>query len=141
MSGEIDLAMLLQSMQPVLQPGEFIFCSVAVEYDYSQLQPIGLFHELEGLTLILPRSQADAAGLSYTASFRMITLSVHSSLEAVGFLAAITTKLAAHGISVNPISAYYHDHLFVPTSRAEQVMQLLHEFSISSASGNSILGK
>jgi hypothetical protein len=59
----------------------------------------------------------------------MITLTVQSSLEAVGFLAAITTKLATHGISVNAISAYYHDHLFVPADKAEIAMRLLQEFS------------
>jgi hypothetical protein len=59
----------------------------------------------------------------------MITLSIHSSLEAVGFLAAITGKLADHNISVNPISAYYHDHLFVPAARAQAAMELLQEFS------------
>ena len=52
----------------------------------------------------------------------MITLSVHSSLDAVGFLAAITNKLAAAAISFNPVSAYYHDHLFIPANRAEQAM-------------------
>jgi hypothetical protein len=30
----------------------------------------------------------------------MVTLTVHSALDAVGFLAAITTRLAATGISV-----------------------------------------
>ncbi len=60
---------------------------------------------------------------------RQITLSIHSSLEAVGFLAAITQKLAKHNISVNPISAYYHDHLFVPTHQAKIAMNLLNDFS------------
>ncbi|MGL6341627.1 MAG: ACT domain-containing protein, partial [Waterburya sp.] len=41
----------------------------------------------------------------------------------------ITGKLAEHGISVNPISAYYHDHLFVPASRAQEAMELLQELS------------
>ncbi|RVD48425.1 ACT domain-containing protein, partial [Mesorhizobium sp. M2D.F.Ca.ET.140.01.1.1] len=56
---------------------------------------------------------------------RMITLNIHSSLEAVGFLAAITTRLAAAGMSVNPVSAFYHDHLFVPAERAEEAMAIL----------------
>jgi hypothetical protein len=59
----------------------------------------------------------------------MITLSIHSSLDAVGFLAAITAQLAEHGISVNVVSAYYHDHLFVTASRVDEVLKLLQEFS------------
>jgi hypothetical protein len=117
-------------MQPILRQGEYVFCSIShQENHYSNLDPVCLFREDEGLTLILDREQADAVSLSYTSVFRMITLSIHSSLEAVGFLAAITGKLADHNISVNPISAYYHDHLFVPAVRAQEAMELLQEFS------------
>ncbi len=113
-------------MQPVLREGEYVFCSLPVGVGYdAALTPIGLFQEEEGLTLILPRSRADGAGLSYAAVFAMITLSVHSSLEAVGFLAAIATQLASHGISVNSVSAFYHDHLFVPAPQAEKALALL----------------
>jgi hypothetical protein len=49
-------------------------------------------------------------------------LTVHSSLEAVGFLAAITARLAETGISVNVVSAFYHDHLFVPHDRADEAL-------------------
>ena len=72
--------------------------------------------------MILHREQADSAGLSYTYISRMITLSVKSSLYAVGFLAAITSKLAEHDISVNVVSAYNHDHLFVPTKKSHEAM-------------------
>lgn len=58
----------------------------------------------------------------------MITLSIHSSLDAVGFIAAVAGKLAQHGISVNPISAYYHDDLFVPSETADRAMKVLAEF-------------
>jgi hypothetical protein len=36
---------------------------------------------------------------------------VHSSLDAVGFMAAVTTRLAKINIGVNPVSGFYHDHL------------------------------
>ncbi|MGG6241649.1 ACT domain-containing protein [Nodosilinea sp. AN01ver1] len=130
MTGETNLGQLLATMQPVQRAGEYVFCNLPAEQArHLALEPIGLFHEEEGLTLILPRSQADGADLPYDAVFAMITLTVHSSLEAVGFLAAIATQLASHGISVNPVSAFYHDHLFVPVAQAEMAMALLHELS------------
>lgn len=130
MSGETNLDTLLRSMQPILCKGEYVFCSISHQDScYSSLNPVCLFKEDEGITLILDREQADVAALPYTSVFCMITLSIHSSLEAVGFLAAITGKLAEYDISVNPISAYYHDHLFVPASRTQKVMELLQEFS------------
>ncbi|MGV0026963.1 ACT domain-containing protein [Phormidesmis priestleyi] len=61
----------------------------------------------------------------------MITLSIHSSLEAIEFLAAITTKLAENGISVNAVSAYYNDHLFVSVENVDRAFQLLLEMSHS----------
>jgi hypothetical protein len=130
MTGETNLSVLLKSMQPALDDREYVFCSVShQERQYLKLDLVCYFREAEGLTLVLQREYADAAELSYSSVFRMVTLSIHSSLEAVGFLAAITAKLAQHGISVNPISAYYHDHLFVPASRAEEVVALLQEFA------------
>lgn len=130
MSGETNLEVLLKSMKPVLRGGEFVFLTTRRSLlEAIPLEPLGLFHEEEGLTLILPREKADAAGLPYSAVFRMITLSVHSSLEAVGFLAAITHRLAARGISVNPVSAYFHDHLFVPSARAEESLAVLAGFA------------
>lgn len=132
MSGETDLKMLLKSMKPVLRDGEFVFCTVSCE-EFSRLdvQPIGQFWEEEGVSLILQRKQAEQAGLVYHYTSRLITLSVHSSLDAIGFLAAITTALAEHGISVNPVSGYYHDHLFVPIDRAQDAMQYLLELTQS----------
>ncbi len=127
-TGEVDLDQLLRSMQPRMLEGEYVFCSVAPEFNWQSLALVGLFYEAEGLTLILRREQAaqisGSAQLS-NAAFRMITLAVHSSLEAVGFLAAVTSRLAKAGISVNPVAAYYHDHLFVPTDRAAEAMQIL----------------
>lgn len=128
MSGETNLQSLLANMQPDLLEGEFVFCSVSPKaFDQLRIHPIGWFREAEGITLIIERSIADDEGLDYGFVSRMITLNIHSSLEAIGFLAAITRKLAGAGISVNTVSAYYHDHLFVPTDRASAAMLLLDE--------------
>jgi hypothetical protein len=128
MSGETNLQSLLANMQPVLLEGEFVFCSVSPKtFDQLRTHPIGWFREAEGITLIVERSVADDEGLDYEFVSRMITLNIHSSLEAVGFLAAITSKFAAAEISVNTISAFYHDHLFVPTDKSSVVMRLLDE--------------
>ena len=127
--GETQIARLLQTMQPMLQPSVYVFCSAPASILPEGVTPICQFQEIEGLTLIVTQVQADQAGLHYTYPARMITLTVQSSLEAVGFLATITAALAAQGISVNPVSAYYHDHLFVPVDQANQAMAILRQLA------------
>ena len=130
MSGETKIEILLRSMQPLLSPEEYVFCSLQLQdLKYLNLNPVGTFREKEGLTLILPKKEADRHKLTYSAIFSMITLEIYSSLEAVGFMAAIASRLAQHNISVNPVSAYYHDHLFIPVARSQEAMGLLQEFS------------
>jgi len=50
------------------------------------------------------QDEAVVHGLSQEFSSRMITLNVHSSLDAVGFIALIATKLAAAGMGGNPVA-------------------------------------
>ncbi len=129
MSGERDLALLLKDMRPVLRDGVYVFHSSAISFeDAARLDPVLIFKEEEGTALILKKEAAEKAGLSYVYPSRMITLNVHSSLEAVGFLAAISVKLAEGEISVNAVSAHFHDHLFVPIERVERAVALLEGF-------------
>jgi hypothetical protein len=128
MSGERDLNTLLQSMKPEMQEGVFVFCTLPEGKRIpANLEPVHIFHEREGTAFVVRREEADVAGLPYQFASRLITLTVHSSLEAVGFLAAITAPLAEAGISVNAVSAFYHDHLFVPVERAEDAQRLLQK--------------
>lgn len=126
MPGETDLSRLLSSLAPVLHADEFVFCTAA---DARGAETIGTFREPEGMTLICRRAEAARAGLRFAFPCRMITLNVHSSLEAVGLLAAVTGELARRGIAVNAVSAWYHDHLFVATADAEKAMAALAEIS------------
>jgi len=120
---ETDLATLIRSIRPRLTPGIFVF--VSTHAIPAGVEPVMTFRESEGTTMILPRNQAEAAGLPFTFPSRMITLEIASSLDAVGFLAAITAALAFAGIAVNPVSAFHHDHLFVPEGRADEAMVIL----------------
>ena len=130
MSGETELKILLMNMQPHLHESPYVFCSVDTEtYEQLPFEPLGLFCEAEGVSLIVSEEQAREFDLAYDSIWACITLRVHSSLTAVGFLAAVTGKLAEAGISVNPVSAYYHDHLFIPWERRRQAMEVLLELA------------
>ena len=127
MSGETSLTLMLSSLAPSLLPGEFVYCTCPdADYgDYAELSPLASFREAEGLSLVLPREQADSAHRSYQGVFRCISLALHSSLESVGLTAAISQRLASRGISANVIAACFHDHILVPAALARDAMAAL----------------
>ncbi|MFH1256063.1 MAG: ACT domain-containing protein [Candidatus Diapherotrites archaeon] len=134
MSAIKDLKLLLKSMNPELSGGEFVFCSVS-DNALAELneKPLLVFREKEWATVVLEREAAERHSLAFSGSLALITLNVHSDLSAVGFLAAVTARLAEHEISVNVVSAFHHDHLFVPAEKAEEAMRLLKELQESKA--------
>lgn len=130
MGGTRDLVHLLKTMEPELSKEDYVYCSVSGRYEeYADLNPIASFVESEGLTLILTLESARKAQLSYLGTFKRITLTVHSSLEAVGLTAAVATQLTNVGISANVVAAYYHDHIFVQREKAAQALTALEELS------------
>lgn len=132
MSGETNLANLLRSMTPQLNPGQYVFCCVPVDHDCSALQAIASLREAEGLSLVLTRESADAHGLHYDYVAAWITLQVHSSLAAVGLTASFSAALAQAGISCNVVAGFHHDHLFVPSDSTEQALSTLRALSAAS---------
>lgn len=129
MSGEKDLHTLLKSMKPEHNSGEYVFCTIAslenINLDAIEM----LFREKEGITLILKKEIADQFNLTYSFIASWITLTVHSSLEAVGLTAAFSKALADQGISCNVVAAFYHDHIFVDQKDTEKAMMILNTFS------------
>lgn len=59
----------------------------------------------------------------------VITLSVHSSLDAVGLTAAVARQLATGGISCSVVAGYFHDRLFVPIDKADLAVNLLRDLT------------
>lgn len=116
-------------MTPSLNEGYYVFCTVDNINAIPQGQIISLFKEAEGITVILEKSVADTYSLSYSYIASWITLTVHSSLEAVGLTAAFSNALAKEGISCNVVAAFYHDHIFVAKQDAERAMTTLKQFA------------
>jgi hypothetical protein len=128
-SGETDLQKLLKTLRPELNPGEFVFCSIPDLAKINIADVIMSFKEKEGITIILPKPQADKLQLTYTFVAAWITLTVHSSLHAVGLTAAFSNALAQHGISCNVVAAYHHDHIFVDRKDADTAIEILNGLS------------
>ncbi len=134
-TGEINLSVLLSTLQFTVHPSVFVFATVANDTSSSlpllpPLPPSAVqmsFREAEGTTVIttLDDLKEYCPNLDYQFPCRMITLQVHSSLEAIGFMAIVASKLADEGISCNPVSGYYHDHLFVPVPTVDDALEVL----------------
>lgn len=138
--GERDLQTLLSSLTTILHPDTFVFIAMPDEVtSISALPPsLGIrmaFQEAEGLTVVTTRASADSHGLRYSFPSRMITLNVHSSLEAVGFIAKVASKLAERGIGANPVSGFFHDHLFVATGHEHDAIAALKDLAEGAALG------
>ena len=131
MSGETKLRTLIRSMRPVLDTGPYVFVTLTAHATLPpEISPVLVFQEAEGPSFILRKDEADSVDLSGVFPSSMITLNIHSSLEAVGFLAAVLPRLATAGISVNAVSAFYHDHLFVPIDRAQEALEILEAMAL-----------
>lgn len=123
--GETNLIELLKTLKPKHNQGDFVFCVVD---DMNKIDPndiIMFFREGEGNTIIIRKELADRLKLPYLFISAWITLTVHSSLEAVGLTAAFSKALSAKGISCNVVAAYYHDHIFVDKKDVDMAMDIL----------------
>jgi uncharacterized protein len=127
-----DLALLINSMDPVLNPGVYAFVSVRAKDELSSVKVIASIIEAEGYSAVI--SEADALLLGLPILFRAawITLNVASDLNAVGLTAAFAGALADSRISCNVIAGACHDHIFVPVERATDAVKVLKTLQASS---------
>jgi uncharacterized protein len=121
--GETDLARLLAGLSPVIASRPRAIRTQASDVP-APSGAIMLFREEEGLTVVF-----ESDGNGNDTVWAQITLRIHSSLDAVGMMAAISAALAQRGIPCNAVSAYYHDHLFVPWSRRDDALDALNELT------------
>lgn len=141
--GETDLGRLLAAMQPRLDSANFVFVTFATDTaaPTTLLTPVVSVLEHEGTTWVVDAdalAHAVARGLTPPIGtdgplMARITLTVHSSLAAVGLTAAVASALAGVGVGCNVVAGYFHDHLFVPSDRAEQALEVLRDLGVRPA--------
>ena len=126
MSGEMDLAVLLRHMEPVLDVAPYGYGQLAVGSEVPRgVDPFAVIVEAEGVTVVATTLALARAGIAHQGQWARISLSVHSDLAAVGLTAAIAAALAKHGISANVVAGYFHDHVFVQWERRVGAMEAL----------------
>ena len=132
MSGEMDLAALLRSMEPILDavPYGYGLADVGAKLPDSD-RVFAVIAEAEGITVIATVAELLAAGIAHDGHWARISLTVHSSLAAVGLTAAIATALGREGISANVVAGYYHDHVFVQWDRRTASMVALKALTLA----------
>ncbi len=115
---------MVAGMTPDLKRDQYVFCA-AGDRDWLALEPLAMFREAEGVSLILELEAARVADLPIDAPMALITLNVYSALDGVGLTAAVATALAEVGIACNMVAALNHDHVFVPADRAQEAVRIL----------------
>jgi hypothetical protein len=126
-AGETDLTRILATLDVVQRPERYTF----VSGDWRSLGrgAAATVVEEEGTTYVVTVDQATMAGAPVEFEAAWLTLTVHSSLEAVGLTAAFSAALAEEGIPCNVLAGYHHDHLLVPVERATDAISILRSLA------------
>ncbi|MGY3229564.1 hypothetical protein ACVWWJ_001048 [Luteibacter sp. HA06] len=122
--GLTDLRALLAALDPEVDPVPKRFLHASHEKARERMaDALMMFREAEGTTLIVDVDEDNLGNERML--WARITLRVQSSLTAVGMMAAVSAALARRGIPCNPVSAFLHDHIFVPWERRDDALDAL----------------
>lgn len=129
MAGIKDLTEIFKHLQIDINEVNVVYVTVPTDFDQDLLnfEPICMFKENEGTTLIIPESQASRIDFEKSKPMAWLTVKAHTDLESIGFTAALSAALSSVEISCNVIAGYYHDHLFVPVDDAQRAKDTLEE--------------
>lgn len=127
MPAKKDLQDILNNIDPYLVNESFIFMTSKEPINslINSLNPIAMFIENEGSTLVVAKDTADKNSIHYDAVFKCISLGVHSSLESSGLIATLSSELLKHDIPANVFAGYFHDHIFVPNDKSEKALEII----------------
>jgi hypothetical protein len=126
-SPERALQESVASLAPILQPGTFVYCSMLHNADSGDAMAVAraFFIEDQGVSLIIPRTEAVRLGLIFDLTLRQITLFANIPPDVIGVTRAVLRTLEKREIPANVVSAAHSDHIFVPARRADEAVEAL----------------
>ncbi|MFT6291200.1 MAG: hypothetical protein ACJAR2_001801 [Ilumatobacter sp.] len=127
----MDLSKMLASLDVERRFGVFTYVAVEVLTSELLADAHAMVDEGTLTTLVLPVESAQRAGLPIVVELAWLSLTVQSSLEAVGLTAAFSKILGDAGISCNVLAGFHHDHILVPVERADDAIAALRPVSSS----------
>jgi hypothetical protein len=123
--GETDLDIMLATLGVQRRPGVFAYIAVEVPTPGLVAAAHAMVKEGRLTTIVLPVDAAARAGQAADHQFAWLTLTVQSSLDAVGLTAVVSARLAEAGVPCNVLAGYHHDHLLVPVDRVDDAIAAL----------------
>ncbi|HWL45859.1 MAG TPA: ACT domain-containing protein [Ilumatobacter sp.] len=124
MAGETDLAAMLATLTIERRPDAYTFVTGS-EWQALASAAAATIVEVEGPTYVATVTDCRRLGAPVGFEAAWLTVTVHSSLEAVGLTAALSGAMAHAGIACNLLAAFHHDHLLVPWERADEAVAVL----------------
>lgn len=130
MSGETDLGRILGSLAVRQREGVFVFATIPHGEPLPDVAIAAMVSESEGTSVVIALEAAEEADLPYEFEAAWLTLVNHTSLEAVGVTASLTTALAVRGIACNVIAGFHHDHVLIPIGRVEDAIRAIDQVRV-----------
>ena len=119
-----NLKDIIKNINPVILDGEYVY--VSFEFDLIQKKDchkiFSIINEKEGVCAIIEKEYADRVNAKYDAVFSIITLQVYSSLNSVGLTEYVSSICHELNVPCNVIAGLHHDHILVPTNKAQDVV-------------------
>jgi hypothetical protein len=123
--GETDLETMLATLAVERRPGVFTYITVESVQPELLAEAHATITEGSSTSVVVPIEVAQLEGHAVEVGLAWLSLTVQSSLEAVGLTAHVSSCLAAEGIACNVLAGYHHDHLLVPVERADDAIAAL----------------
>jgi len=126
MSGVTELSLMLATLDVEVRAGTFVYRTRATRDAALDAVAVARIDEAEGITYVVEAPDADPDRTTPDFIAAWLTLTVQSSLHAVGLTAAVAQALAARGIACNVLAGFHHDHLLVPADRVDDAIAAVH---------------